>query len=125
MLVIVPFVFGFVLLVMFWGRQSEAAQHVTHAAAISARAGAQARTRTDAITNATTAVTQSLTGATTACAGGPQLTVIADRWGPGGLITVTVDCAVAAGDLTAIGAPVRRYRATSQAIIDRYKGYLP
>ena len=125
MIVIVPIVMGFVVLMMFWGRQSEAAQHVTHAATVGARAGALARNRADAVTAATNAVTATLASATTACAGGPQVTVTATAWAPGGVVTVTVDCDVATGDLAPITPPARRYQGSAQAVIDRFRGYQP
>ena len=124
MLMIVPFVFGFVLLVMFWGRQSESAQQVGHAAAVGARAGALARTRDTAVGDATEAVTRTL-AASTACVGGPTVTVTASAWAPAGVVTVTVDCDVETGDLGAIGAPARHYRATGHAVIDTYRGFTP
>ena len=125
MIVIVPFIVGFVLLVSLWGRQSEAAQHVTHAAAIGARTAALARSRDSARTDATAAIARTLAGATTACAGGPHVSVTADRWAPGGVITVEVDCTIATDDLAALNPPSRRYHSSARAVIDRYRGFQP
>jgi hypothetical protein len=125
MMFVVPLAFGVVLLFIFLGRQGESAEGVTHAAHVAAVAAAQQRDRNSARAAAVTAATSTLEAAGTACADGPAVEVGADRWAPGGVITVTVTCTVARGDLGAISAPPTRLSATSQAVIDRYRGFSP
>lgn len=125
LMVIVPLVIGFVLLVSFWGRQSESAQRVTHAASVGARAAAFARDPATAQADAASVIAKTLADAGAACAGGPRVSTTATTWAPGGVVTVSVECAVGAGDLSRINAPSRTYRATGKAVIDTYRGYKP
>jgi len=123
MMFIVPVVFGVVLLFVFLGRQGAAAEGVTHAAHVAAVAAARERDAGAASSAATTAATSTLAQAGTACAGGPDVAVTADRWAPGGVVMVTVVCAVERDDLDAIAAPPRALRATSRAVIDVYRAF--
>jgi len=125
MMFVVPLIFGVVLLFIFLGRQGESAEGVTHAAHVAAVAAAQQRDPASARAAAVTAAASTLAAAGTACSGGPSVAVGADRWSPGGMITVTVSCTVARGDLGAISPPARRLSATSQPVIDRYRGFTP
>jgi hypothetical protein len=125
MIVLVPIAFGTVMLFSFWGRQSETSLVVTHAAETGARAAALARNENTATGNAVHAANVSLTASGAACDGGPHVTVTADSWKPGGIVTVTVACTVGTSDLGAIGAPARTITATSKAVIDTYRGYNP
>jgi Flp pilus assembly protein TadG len=123
MLFIVPLAFGVVMLFVFLGRQGSAAQGVTHASHVAAVAAARQRSADAAQSAAVEAATSTLSAAGTACSGGPRVTVSADRWAPGGVVTVTVICSVATGDLDAIGAPARTLRGSSRAVIDTYRGF--
>ena len=125
LILLVPVALGTVLLFAFWGRQSETSLSVTHAAETGARAAALARDPIAASESAHRAVTVSLSAAGAACAGGPDVTVTADDWKPGGVVTVTVGCAVGRSDVTAIGAPARTITGVSKASIDAYRGYNP
>jgi Flp pilus assembly protein TadG len=125
MLFIVPIVFAVVLLFVFLGRQGAAAEGVTHAAHVGAVAAAHQRDPASAETAARNAATSTLSAAGTACAGGPDVTVSADRWGPGGVVTVTVACTVDRGDLAAINAPARTLQGSSRAVFDQYRGFNP
>jgi hypothetical protein len=123
LMVIVPFVLGFVLLVSFWGRQSESAQRVTHAASVGARAAAFARDPGAAQRDVAALISQTLVDAGTSCVGGPRVAATATKWAPGGIVTVSVECTVGSGDLARINAPSRVFRATAKAVIDTNRGY--
>lgn len=125
LILLVPVALGTVLLFSFWGRQSETSLVVTHAAETGARTAALARNPATANAAAVRAVTVSLSAAGTACTDGPNVTVTADEWKPGGIVTVTVSCAVGRSDLAAISAPARTISATSKAVVDAYRGYNP
>jgi Flp pilus assembly protein TadG len=102
MIFLVPLVFGVVLLFVFLGRQGAAAEGATHAAHVAAVAAAHQRDPASATTAAHQAAASTLAAAGTACAGGPSVSVTADRWAPGGVVTVDVSCDVATGDLGAL-----------------------
>ena len=125
MMIIVPLIMGVVLLFVFFGRQGAAAEGVTHAAHVAAVAAAHERDPGSAQQAARNAATSTLSAAGTACSGGPQVSISADQWAPGGVITVTVVCTVDRSDLDAIGAPARSATGTSRAVIDRYRGFNP
>lgn len=123
MMIIVPLIMGVVLLFVLVGRQGAAAEGVTHAAHVAAVAAAHERDPAAAQQAARAAATSTLSAAGTACAGGPSVSVSADRWAPGGVITVTVVCAVDRHDLGAVAAPARSATGSSRAVIDRYRGF--
>jgi Flp pilus assembly protein TadG len=123
MMFIVPLIFGVVLLFVFLGRQGAAVEGVTHASHVAAVAAAQQRDPGAAQGAAAQAASSTLSAAGTACVGGPAVAVSADRWEPGGTVTVTVTCAVQRGDLDAIAAPARTFRARSTAVIDTFRGF--
>jgi hypothetical protein len=123
MLFIIPLAFGVVMLFVFLGRQGSSAEGVTHASHVAAVAAARQRSADAAQSAAVQAATSTLSAAGTACSGGPDVAVSADRWAPGGVVTVTVTCSVATGDLDAIGAPARTLHGSSRAVIDTYRGF--
>jgi Flp pilus assembly protein TadG len=125
MMFLVPLVFGVVLLFVFLGRQGAAAQGATHAAHVAAVAASHQRDAGSAQAAAHQAAAATLSAAGTACAGGPAVAVTADRWQPGGVVTVTVSCTVERSDLGAINAPARTLQGSSRAMLDHYKGFGP
>jgi hypothetical protein len=125
LILLVPVALGTVMLFSFWGRQSETSLAVTHAAETGARAASSARDPGAATEAAHRAVTVSLSAAGAVCAGGPAVTVGADVWKPGGVVTVTVGCLVGRADVAAIAAPARTITGVSKAVIDAYRGYNP
>lgn len=125
MMFIVPLIFGVVLLFVFLGRQGAAAEGATHAAHVAAVAASHQRDQASAQSAAHQAAQATLAAAGTACSGGPSVSVTADRWAPGGVVTVEVSCAVTNDDLGAIAAPARTLRGSSQAVFDRYRGFGP
>lgn len=122
---VVPLAFGVVLLFTYLGRQGVAAEGVTHASHVAAVAASAQRDPTAAHAAAHDAATATLTSDGTACVGGPVVSVTADRWEPGGTVTVTVSCDVQTGDLGPINARSRRLTESSSAVIDTYRGYRP
>jgi hypothetical protein len=125
MLFVVPAVFGVVLLFVFLGRQGAAAEGVTHAAHVAAVAASHQRDPIGAELAARNAATSTLSAADTACTGGPEIAVSADRWAPGGVVTVTVRCTVDRTDLGVLDAPARILEGTSRAVFDQYRGFNP
>jgi Flp pilus assembly protein TadG len=125
LLFMVPIVFGVVLLFVFLGRQGAAAEGVTHAAHVGAVAASHQRNPGSAEAAARKAAASTLSAAGTACAGGPDVDVSADRWGPGGVVTVTVRCMVDRGDLEVTNAPARTLQGSSRAVFDQYRGFNP
>jgi Flp pilus assembly protein TadG len=125
MMFIVPLAFGVILLYSFVGRQAASVSSTTHAADVGARAAALAGSATDAPDAARAAVTATLSGVGTSCAGGPGVEVSATEWAPGGVVTVTVTCRVETGDLAAINAPGQAKTVSGSAIIDRYREFSP
>lgn len=123
MIFVVPLAFGVILLYSFVGRQAASVEAVTHAADVGARAAAQAGSSTAAQSAAVNAVAATLSGAGTACAGGPVVSVTATQWAPSGIVTVTVTCTVETDDLGAIRAPSLTKSASSDAIIDRFREF--
>jgi Flp pilus assembly protein TadG len=122
MMFIVPLAFGVVLLFIYLGRQGSSVEGVSHAAHVAARAASMERDAASAQSAAHTAASSTLSAAGMACAGGPAVSMQADGWEPGGVVTVTVSCTVGTGDLGAIDAPSRTFTSSSRSVIDRYRG---
>ncbi len=121
MIVVVPLVLGLVLLFAMFGRQGVAAEGVTHAAAVAARAASLERSAGAARAAAASAAASTLAAAGTACAGGPSVAVSASAWEPGGVVAVTVTCAISGiGD---IGAVSRSVSGSARATIDEYREF--
>lgn len=123
MLVIVPLIFGVVTLLVFVGREGRSVTGITHAAQVAARAASLERSAGAAQSSAAQVAASTLAADGTACAGGPSVSVGADRWAPGGVVTVRVTCAVSTGDLGGINPPSRSHTAEGRAVIDTYRGW--
>ena len=121
MIVVVPLALGLVLVWVWFGRQGVAAEGVTHAAAVAARAASQQRSAGDAAGAAQAAATSTLAEEGTACAGGPAVAVSASEWAPGGVVSVTVTCQITGiGD---IGAASRSVESTAYSTIDFHRTF--
>lgn len=116
--VIVPLALAVVLVFVMLGRQGVAAEGVTHAAAVAARAAALERDPATATAAARDAATTTLAAAGTSCIGGPAVAVSASAWAPGGVVSVTVTCEVAG--IAAVGASARSVSSSARATIDSY-----
>lgn len=120
-IVVVPLALALVLVWVWFGRQGVAAEGVTHAAAVAARAASLQRSAGEAAGAAHAAAAATLDEEGTACAGGPAVAVAASQWGPGGVVTVTVTCQIAGiGD---IGAAARSVSSTSHSTIDFHRSF--
>jgi Flp pilus assembly protein TadG len=119
--VIVPLALGVVLMMLYFGRQGAAAQGVTHAAAVAARAASMERDAGPARAAAQSAAAATLSGMGQSCVGGPSVSVGASSWEPGGVVTVTVTCEAAGID--DIGASTRTLTSSARATIDYFWGY--
>ncbi len=120
MIVIVPIIFGVVLLFVYVGRQGVAAEGVTHAAAVAARAASMERSAGEANAAASAAASATLAAAGTSCSGGPAVAVSVSSWEPGGVVTVTVTCQVQG--ISEIGAPARSVSGTARSVLDSHRG---
>jgi len=116
-----PVLFFVALVVLVFGRVSEARQQVVE----SARAGAQFAA---VLPDATQAQSGARSTVATATPGGghlcpaPQVITDVSHFFPGGYVSVTVICHVALGDLSVPGLPGSvTIRATSTAPIDPYR----
>ena len=72
LVVVVPLILGVVLMFMYFGRQGSAAQGVTHAAAVAARAASMERNAGAARSAAPAAANSTLSAAGQSCSGGAQ-----------------------------------------------------
>lgn len=120
-IVIVPLAFGAVLLFMMYGRQGVAAEGVTQAAAVAARAASMERSAGAAQGAAQSAAAATLSAAGTSCTGGPSVSVSATTWEAGGVVNVTVTCHIAG--IASIGATDRTLSGSARSTIDAYRGY--
>lgn len=118
-----PLAFGVVLLFVFVGRQGASVESVTHASQVAARSASLERSRGAAEVAGASAANATLAAAGTACVGGPNVSVTAERWESGQTIEVTVTCRIATEDLGPIGAPTSSFSATSRAVIDKYRTF--
>ena len=120
-IVIVPLAFAAVLLFMMFGRQGVAAEGVTQAAAVAARAASMERSAGAAQGAAQAAAASTLSAAGTSCAGGPSVSVSATSWEAGGVVNVTVTCHISG--IGSIGGSDRTVSGTARSTIDSYRGY--
>lgn len=120
-IVIVPLGLAVVLLFVAFGRQGVAAEGVTHAAAVAARAASMERSAGQAQAAAADAASATLSAAGTSCVGGPSVAVSSSNWAPGGVVSVTVTCEVSG--VAAIGSSPRSMSGSATATIDRFRSY--
>lgn len=121
MIVVVPLAFGLVLMFVLLGRQGVAAEGVTHAAAVAARAASMERNAGDAQAAAAAAASSTLSQAGTSCAGGPAVAVSASTWDAGGVVSVTITCQIQG--IGSIGASNKTVSGSARATIDAYRSY--
>ena len=121
LVVVVPLILGVVLMFVYFGRQGSAAQGVTHAAAVAARAASMERSAGAARSAAGSAANSTLAAAGQSCAGGASVSIGATNWEPGGVVIVTVTC-VASG-IADIGASSRTLSGSARATIDFFRAF--
>lgn len=122
-IVMAAILLGFFALAIYGGRVVQAENDVRSAAHEAARAaslegspgGADATARSVALAN--------LTRSGVACGPQPAITVDLTQFGPGGQVTVTVDCQASFADVGALGvASAAVFSASATEIIDTYRG---
>lgn len=120
--ILVPVVLLMFALVVAYGRTTQADTKVEHAAAVGARAAANAQTAGGGQARAEVVVAESLANAGLACQG--RSVSVGGDYRPGGRVTVTVSCVAALSDLVGLGLPVgsRTLTATASEVIDRTRG---
>lgn len=120
--ILVPVVLLMFALVVAYGRSTQADSKVEHAAAVGARAAANAQTAGGGQARAQEVVAESLADAGLACSS--RSVRVGGDYTPGGRVTVTVSCVASLGDLMGLGLPIgsRRLTATASEVIDRTRG---
>lgn len=121
LVVLTPVLFLLALMVLVFGRVSEARQQVVEAARSGAEAAAVLPDARSAQSGATQLVTLDLFDRTRTCSGG-NVSVDVSRFTPGGSVTVVVSCNVDLSDLSVPGVPgSTMVRASATAPIDPYR----
>lgn len=115
-----PAAIGLALAILFLGRGVDARATTQLAAEAAAQAAAQERT-TAAAASAAHLVVAEMLADQAACAE-PAVTLDTSRFGPGGVVGVTVSCTVPTDGLELIAPPARRHTATAFAGIDPFRG---
>ena len=116
-----PVLFVLVLVVMAFGRVSEARQQVTEAARAGAEAAAVMPTAASAQSGAAANAVVGIIGRGHTCVQA-QVTTDVSQFRPGGSVSVTVLCRVDLSDLIVSGLPgTTTVQATSTAPIDPYR----
>lgn len=121
MIVITPLAFGLVLMFVLLGRQGVAAEGVTHAAAVAARAASMERNTGDAQAAAAAAAASTLAAAGTSCSGGPSVAVSASSWDAGGVVSVTITCQIEG--IASINASSRTVSGQARSTIDAFRAW--
>lgn len=120
--IIGPALVGLLLLVAVAGRITTADAVVRRAAADAARTGSLRATPSSAAAAATAAVATNLAGSQLRCVA-LSTVVDTDDFGPGGRLTVTVECTVDLSDVALLAMPGQRtLRAAAVEVVDRYRG---
>lgn len=123
--ILAPLLVALVLFVALCGRLVTAQLDLDAAAHGAARAASIDRTVPAATADARQSALDTLTARGVTC-GDPTVIVNTDNLRPGGVVTVTVTCAVPLGDLTLLGVGgSRTVTATSSSPIDVWRGGAP
>ncbi len=120
--VMVVFLAGFLMLVIYAGRVGQAENDVRSAAHEAARAATLAASPQEAATRALEVTTTNLSTSGVACDGDPEVIVDTSNFVPGGWVTVSVACTASFADVTSLGVPgSRTFSATASEVIDVYR----
>lgn len=120
--VMVAFLGGFLLLVVFAGRVAQAENDVRSAAHVAARAASLTGNPERAETEARRAAEANLATSGMSCRDGLDITVDLDQFRPGGWVGVTIDCHASFSDVASLAVPGERsFSATSVEVIDSYR----
>jgi Flp pilus assembly protein TadG len=121
LVVLTPVLFVLVLMLVVFGRVSEARQQVVEAARAGAEAAAVLPTRESAQSGGPAAAVVGIFGQSHTCAHAQIITDVS-HFHPGGSVRVTVVCQVALSDLSVPGVPgTTTVEATATAPIDPYR----
>lgn len=123
LVVITPFLLAMVLLVVGFGRVTHGKQLVQQAAAAAARAAALASTPGQAQSDAIAEASSALTQAGVSC---QQMhpTVDTSQFHAGGQVSVSITCVTNLADLTVVGFPGHKtLSASATAPLDQYRQY--
>lgn len=120
--VMVAFLGGFLLLVVFAGRVAQAENDVRSAAHVAARAASLTGNPARAETEARRAAEANLATSGMTCRRGLDVTVDLDQFRPGGWVGVRVECQASFADVASLAVPGERtFTATSVEVIDTYR----
>lgn len=121
--VMVTFLAGFLMLVVYAGRAGQAANDVRSAAQEAARAGTLEGSPNAARTRAVEIATANLATSGVACANGLSVVVDTSDFGPGGTVGVTVTCTASLADVSSLALPgSTTYTGYAVEVIDTYLG---
>lgn len=120
LVIVTPVFIGFMMLLAGFGRIVDVQSQIDGAARDAVRAASVARDKGGAQRQAERAALASL-GGKGWCSGGPVARANVREWGPGGQVTVTVQCDVSLGDVSLAGFPgTKRMRGSATAPIDKF-----
>jgi Flp pilus assembly protein TadG len=120
--IMVTFLAGFLMLVVFAGRVAQAENDVRSAAHNAARAASLTGDPTRADAEARRVVASNLTSSGLTCSHGLDVVVNVDQFHPGGRVAVSVSCRAAFGDVATLAVPgTRTFNATATVVIDTYR----
>jgi Flp pilus assembly protein TadG len=121
-IIIVTFFSGFLLLVMFAGRVSQAENDVRSAAHEAARAATLEATPAAATSTAARVARANLSTNGVTCVGGGTVSTDTSNFGPDGWVAVSVNCRVSYADVTRLRVPgSTTFSARATEIIDQYR----
>jgi len=119
--VMVAFIAGFLMLVVYAGRVGQAGNDVRSAAQEAARAASLQANPTQATEAAYDVAAANLTTSGVACANGLSVSTDTANLVPGGFVTVTVSCVASLSDVASLNVPgSRTYTASATEVIDLY-----
>jgi len=119
--VMVAFLAGFLMLVVYAGRVGQASNDVRSAAHEAARAASLQATATQAEVAAQQTAASNLSTSGVACADGLAVATDTSNLVAGGTVTVTVSCTASLSDVASLNVPgSRTYTASATEIIDSF-----
>ena len=119
--VMVAFVAGFLMLVVYAGRVGQAGNDVRSAAQEAARAASLQGNPTRAEEAANDVAASNLTTSGVACANGLSVATDTSNLVPGGFVTVTVSCTASLSDVASLDVPgSRTYTASATEVVDLF-----
>jgi len=119
--VMVAFLAGFLMLVVYAGRVGQAGNDVRSAAHEAARAASLQASATEAEEAAQQTAASNLSTSGVACADGLSVATDTSNLVPGGTVVVTVSCTASLADVASLNLPgSRTYTASATEVIDAF-----